>query len=200
MEQQKECSVCGKTKPLSSFGKNEQILSGLHYACKECNAIACSKYRKSKDGVVSNIYNSQVSHSRNRNYPPPTYAKDELKEWMLGQELFHTLYDNWVASDYNKWVKPSIDRIDDYKGYSFDNIQLITWQENLDKAHVYTISGITRKRLKAVFQHDKCGNFIKEHYSQTQAGRETGILQTSINNNLRGDSYSAGSFVWTYKD
>ena len=41
------------------------------------------------------------------------------------------------------------DRIDDYKSYTLDNIQLITFRENVLKAHEDQITGKNRKLNKA---------------------------------------------------
>ena len=41
--------------------------------------------------------------------------------------------------------KTFVDRLNDYKGYSFDNIQLMTWQENKDKGHRDCLNGINNK-------------------------------------------------------
>jgi len=51
------------------------------------------------------------------------------------QPNFEELYNNWVKHGYDKWYKPSVDRLNDDKGYSFSNIQLVTWKENSDKQH-----------------------------------------------------------------
>ena len=42
-------------------------------------------------------------------------------------------------------LAPSIDRKDDYKPYTFDNIQLTTWQQNKAKGHEDCKNGINNK-------------------------------------------------------
>jgi hypothetical protein len=56
-----------------------------------------------------------------------------------GKNNFYELYNNWIDSGYKKSDKPSVDRIDDYKGYSFDNIQLMTWKENNKKNTLFSL-------------------------------------------------------------
>ena len=90
-------------------------------------------YKRTIDGLISRIYYSQKGSSKRREHNPPTYSKEQLHVWMTSQVNFNNLYINWVASGYKKDLVPSVDRLDDYKGYSFDNIQLMTWRENLDK-------------------------------------------------------------------
>lgn len=50
------------------------------------------------------------------------------------REKFKKLFDDYVNSNFEKMLNPSIDRIDDFKSYVFDNMQLITWEENYIKS------------------------------------------------------------------
>ena len=112
------------------------------------------------------------------------------------------LYNEWVTSGYDKYAKPSLDRIDDYKGYSFDNIQLMTWGENDTKGSLDVRNGINNKHSKAVLQYDLNGNFIKEYYSMAQAERETGVSHSNISNVCQHKRYliTSGGYKWEYKN
>jgi len=55
-------------------------------------------------------------------------------------------------------------------------------------------------KKKAILQYDLNGNFIKEWESITIAANETNILHTSISNNLKNLSKTAGKFIWKYKN
>lgn len=79
---------------------------------------------------AARTFNSQRTRSRLKGREMPTYTKEWLQEWLLAQPNFQTLLDEWVASDYSKWLAPSVDRIDNSIGYTEDNIQLMTWKEN----------------------------------------------------------------------
>lgn len=160
---------------------------------------AQERFSRTKQGVVSIIYNSQKSTSKKRNHPPPTYTQEELKIWVFSQSKFHELYDNWVESGHDKWIKPSCDRTNDYLGYSLDRLQIMTWQENKDKFHTDQITGINNKRSKSVLQYDLNGNFIKEHYSTRRAGRELNIAQGHISTVCCGKRNTAGGFIWRHK-
>lgn len=83
--------------------------------------------------MISQIYDGQKYTSKKRGHTPPSYTKQELKEWILQQENFSILFNLWKESGFNMNNKPSIDRLDDDKPYSFSNIQLMTWKENNDK-------------------------------------------------------------------
>lgn len=88
------------------------------------------EYRRTKNGLIIKIYNSQLRSSKKRNHEKPKYTLEELKKWFYKQHNFDELYINWVNSNYDKKLTPSCDRINNYKGYSFDNIRLVTWYEN----------------------------------------------------------------------
>ena len=76
---------------------------------------------------------------------------------------FNIIYDRWVALNYDKDEKPSFDRIDSKKGYSFDNIQIMTWRENNIKGRN------ENKKCKKVAQYTLEGNFLKQFNSISKA-------------------------------
>lgn len=157
-----------------------------------------NRYRKSKKGIIANIYYHQKHDSKRRNISPPTYTRIELVDWCLEQQIFHELYDNWVASGYDTWLIPSVDRKDDYKGYFLGNIQLMTWRENHRK-------GIDCEKTRAVhrrsvIQYDTNENIIKEYKSITEAHNKTGATISSIVSACRGRHKTANGYKWKYKN
>lgn len=128
----------------------------------------------------------------------PDYSLEELRKWMLAQPNFESLYQAWISTGFNKMQKPSVDRIDDYKPYSLDNIQLTTWAENNARGHADIKNGINNKISKSVFQLTKDGSFIDRHYSAIHAGRVTGVDFRNISRCCRGEAKTAGGFVWHY--
>lgn len=155
-------------------------------------------WRKTIPGLISNIYNNQKQNSKRRGHNPPLYKQEELKEWLFSQPNFYTLYNEWKKSNFNRNLAPSCDRINDYKGYSLDNIKLTTWKKNSDRFGRDMMNGINTKQCLAVLQYDLEGNFINEYYSIAQAMRETkikGIATVVAYNPTR----RAGNFVWKYK-
>lgn len=101
-------------------------------ANKESQAAKQKAYTRTIDGLISQIYGKQKSSSKKRGHQPPTYSVELLHRWITAHTIFQELYDNWIASDCDKWLRPSVDRPDNSKGYSFDNIKLMTWRENQD--------------------------------------------------------------------
>lgn len=195
----KKCSKCNKLKAISEFNRNSNFLDGYAYVCRKCIVEYQKKYQKTKEGIITIIHNSQRAASRKRGHRQPTYTIKELQKWCYSQPLFHELYDNWVKSKYDKWMKPSVDRIDDYKGYSLDNIQLMTWRENSNKGHKSRKEGKNNKASKSILQYTACGIFIKEYYSIIQAHRETKINRWNIVSVCNNNKKYAGGYIWKYK-
>jgi len=49
--------------------------------------------------------------------------------------MFVVIYLDWVRSDFNLMLAPSIDRVDPDLGYTSDNMQWLTFIENCEKNH-----------------------------------------------------------------
>ena len=159
-------------------------------------------YYKSKKGVITIIYGRQRTSSKERGHPMPTYDNKSLQDWLQNDWLFDLLWNNWVNCGYIKDTKPSLDRLDDTKGYTPDNIQLGTWADNNNKAIRDKSSGKLKASvpLRPVSQFTKSGEFIDEYFSLSEAARQSGVNVHNIWNNLNNICKSSGGFVWKYKD
>lgn len=191
--QKKKCSKCGEFKSLSEFYKNRTTKDKFDYYCKSC----VNKSRKTKSGLITRIYDSQKSSSKLRGQNPPDYDKKTFIKWILKQPMFEKLFINWKDSNYDKMLRPSIDRKKDNLSYTIDNIQLMTWKENDDKANDDKRSGKLHIKHKPVIQYDKKGNKIAEYISTREANRMTGIYHISAT--CRGVRKTAGGYKWKFK-
>jgi len=116
-------------------------------------------YNRTRRGLISRFYNHQLERCRTRGHTAPTYSKDELGFWVNSQENFEDLFCSWENSGYLKSLKPSIDRLDDYKSYTLENIQLVTWeQNNKKKGREDTKSGKLHKATISIEQYTKRWN------------------------------------------
>lgn len=154
------------------------------------------KYKRTKEGLIGRIYNSQVSSCITRNHVPPSYTKQEFYDWCISQSTFHVLYDNWKRLDYQKKYSPSVDRIDDYVSYTMANIQLMTWGENMAKGHRDRKNGINVKASLSVTQYTKDGKKIATYCSLIEATRQTGIAFQNICYVIKGKRKTAGGYKW----
>lgn len=143
------CKVCNKEKDLSDFSKRKEGLNGYRHECKLCFSIRQLKFSRTEIGLSGNIFRDQKKDSKYRGHTPPSYSLKEFREWLFNQKNFKLLFNNWVKSDYKKDKRPSVDRLDNLQGYFFDNIQLLTWEENNEKNYE-SRRKLKRKSLKII--------------------------------------------------
>jgi len=196
----KKCTLCAIEKSTTEFPKHSQKIDGLNSWCRECTATKEIARSRTVKGMTTVIYTSQRQKSKRRGHIPPSYDKTELETWITSQPNFDTLYSGWVKSEYNTYLKPSIDRIDDYKPYSLSNIRLTTWQENNSKGHHDRKNGINNKASHAVKQFTLDGVFIAEYHSLCEAQRNTDVHQSHISRACKGIYKQSGGFIWKYKE
>lgn len=195
---EKKCVRCLDTKPIKDFYPAKDKKVGRLSHCRECSIKSVNEYIKTKQGLTTSIYCTQKFSSKKRGHLKPNYSLSELREWIFHQDIFHKLYDEWVESGYDKWKRPSCDRIDDYKPYSLDNLRVVSWMDNWTKSSDDRVNGVNKKGFKPVSQYSIDGNIIKVFSSATQAERETGILRPNIYKCCSGKRKYAGGFIWKY--
>ena len=148
------------------------------------------KYRKTPKGVLTNMYN----HMKNRN--KVDFSLLEFQNTFLTNEKYLRLFNNWSKSGYKKQLRPSLDRIDSKKHYSFDNVQMLTWAENRFKQSA--LDG-KRGRKPAVLQMlgDKV---IKRFSSQRMAIKQLGINQGDLSMVLNGRRKTVNGYNFLYEN
>lgn len=190
MDNKKRCNKCGKEKNVSKFYKK---LTSYQPNCKKCQLKERIKFARTKEGVASILYTSHVKRSRRKQMTPPTYTKNELKEWLFSQKLFHKLYDNWKRLDYQTDYIPSIDRSNPHLPYTMSNIQLMSWIKNKKK-------GYFEKKYKVPVIQTTIDNFVvNEFESITDASIMTSIDRSDIGKCVSGKLFKAGGFKWKQK-
>lgn len=195
---EKNCKKCLNVKSLTEFSKSTGNKDGYSHQCKECKAEHSRNYYKTLPGVVTRIYNNELQASKQRKHLAPSYNKQELSDWLYKQDL-SSLFNTWVKSNYDKNLSPSVDRINSTKGYSFDNIRLVTWQENNDVAYEERkICKRITQQCKKIEQLTLNGRHVKTYLSQAHAARETGFCRTNINHTCQGHRETAHGFLWRY--
>lgn len=177
---------------------NKRLGKTYYYYCKSCaNEMAVVQSRTIK-GVLCHMFSAQRYCSKKRNMPMPLYTKNEFSKWVMGQSNFIDLYDKWVSSNYCRWQKPSVDRIDENKTYSFDNIRLVSWLDNHNSAVNNKKMGLGNqgKRCRSIMQFTFDGKLIAEYVSGAEATRVTRIYGTC--NAAMGSKFFAGGYIWIY--
>ena len=196
------CCNCKKEKNQKEFCINRAESRGRDYFCKDCKKEKKLTYSHTEQGLIQTIWDSQKLSCKLRGHDQPKYSKQELSNWILNHPLFDFLFQKWKESGYLKQFKPSIDRLNDFKTYSFDNICLTTFKENEIKGHKdrHLGKGTQGSLCKPVCQYDLDGNFIQEYPSATLASLN--VINTSrqnIQKVCKGLRQTCGGFLWKYK-
>lgn len=155
-----------------------------------------------KKKLTSRIYFHQKNAQIMRGHEKIPYTHSELRDWLFSNELFDSLYESWEESNYDKDLVPSCDRLDNSKGYSFDNMELITWKENKKRAYADAINGKLRTGNKyiPVVQLSRSGDYIQGFFSMSEASRITNTNLGNLRMCVIGKRKTAGDFKWVKKE
>lgn len=88
----------------------------------------CSLSERAINGCYSSVGHKPQSKSYHDRSVTMGMTKDQYMEWVMSPEVIEQAI--WF---YSKRINPDIDRIDDSKGYSVDNIQLLDHYLNVEK-------------------------------------------------------------------
>lgn len=196
----KVCLKCKELKDDSEFYPCKNSKDNLGLTCRHCISIQGKQYRNSLIGLIKKTYKNQIFASKKRNHPPPDYTEEEFVIWFIRQDNFLELYNAWVESVFNSKLKPSGDRLDDYKPYSFGNLRLVTWGENEAKLHKDVKCGINNKKSKGCIQISLDGEIIAEYFSLREAARCTNSDSAGIAACCKGKQKKHNGYIWKYKE
>lgn len=150
-------------------------------------------YKISLRGWLTYTYNGMIKSSKKRGHHLPLFTKAELWFWIIDTgklSYFMRLHNIWVSSGCNKWLKPSIDRKDNSKGYVLSNLDLTTWRKNC-------LNGAVAKR-KIVHQlTPRSKRLLRKHKSLRLAAEYVNRDQACIRQAINYNQTSAG-FRWAY--
>lgn len=156
-------------------------------------------YYRTVKGLLYTIYNSQVQSTKRREIVSPDYTKEEFFNWAILQSNFEIVYNNWTNSNYDKNLKPSVDRLDDYKGYKLNNLQILTWGQHRSKSYSNIRNRINKKTCKPVVKIDiKTNKAIKIYDSIKEASDDNNISSINISRVCRNIRKTAGGYKWNY--
>jgi len=196
----KKCSKCKELKKFNEFQKDERYADNYFCWCKECKYKHSINNARTHKGLIKKIYFKQIEGAKLRNQPIPNYTLSEFNYWFISQPNLKKIYNNWVKNEYKKDLRPSVDRLNNYKSYTFDNLQLVTWKENRTNGDEDRKNGkLITSNMRPVLQYDKKKNCINIFYSTMQAQRETNINSSSIVKCCKNKAKSAGGYIWKYK-
>lgn len=167
----KTCPKCSLKLPVEAFPKSKARPDGLGYMCRKCAVLATQSRQKTQEGLVKKIYHNQRMTTGKMGRPAPNYSEKELYDWAVSKGL-EQMWQTWRNSGYDRWLSPSVDRLDNNLSYSLNNIQLVTWRENLNNQKAQNRAGThLHPGSKGVDQLTLEGDFIRSYPSAAIASR-----------------------------
>lgn len=154
-----------------------------------------------KKQLASRIYAHQKEKSRQRGHQAPAYSRDELLAWMDNNPNFDNLYNRWARSGFKRNLAPSVDRLDNSKGYTFQNIELTSWDVNAKRAYRDMRTGTIVREYNAhrpVIVYNDQGEKLFETISMCGAQRRTGVNRGRIFKACR-EASAADGYTFRYK-
>ena len=147
------------------------------------------KDKNSFNAYLTKLYYHEVGNSKRRGHPAPLHSKVQLGEWLLAQPIFVHLWTAYAASGYISALAPSVDRIDESKGYEFPNMQLMTWRNNALK-HT--------ERVCTPVNQFKDSVLVGSYESIAKAARQVSGSPINICKCCQGKAKTAYGYVWEY--
>jgi hypothetical protein len=145
----KTCNRCKQEKLFSEFSLNKAVKDGRQYHCKTCD-LEYQSHRRSENREYFAKYSREYQRNRRKDFDyrlqmlinaSKQRAKLNDREHYINVEDIKAIYPVdgccpifGIKLEFNgagfRDNSPSIDRIDSTKGYTRDNIQVISWKAN----------------------------------------------------------------------
>jgi hypothetical protein len=140
MEGTKVCSKCGVAKPPSDFAARNLSASILHGECKQCNNLREKEYRKKNRLYCQfkQLIKCSKARAKKKNLPHDLdikYLRSIATEYCPYQNVKLRWADDSIDENFGTCSanSPSIDRIDDKKGYVRGNVVIVSHRANAIK-------------------------------------------------------------------
>lgn len=175
----RECTRCKNEKLPEDFYSNSYSLK-----CKQCirecvklnSELVGNKYDFSEKGVIRVLYKTMKRHQKIRGFSDIPFTKDEFKYWLYNNTSYKDLWDTWKDNGNPTQLKPSVDRLNDYKGYSFDNMRMVVYKENREHQVNDRLKGMSKSGevCHRIIKLTKGGVEVKRYVSYQEVRREEG--------------------------
>ena len=200
----KKCTNCKEEKPFDLFrsAKGSKVnKDGKKPQCLECELTQQKEMRRSLLGKLKAVYHNQIYSSKQRGHEKPLYSLSEFVNEYINDNNYIDLHSKWVNSGYQIKLSPSFDRKDDYKGYSFDNLnKWMTFEDNNKKYHSDSYNGINNKQNKAVIMTDIETGDTLEFHSANATARYIGYQGIAVSRCCTGLRNKHKGYTFRYKE
>jgi hypothetical protein len=163
--------------------------------------------KKNETTFINNLWCRKRSINKYKYFCGFDMSKTEFINWLY-ENGFARLYMSYKENDYRKDLAPSVNRLDDYKPYSKENIELVTWEENNIKGRqspktrerVYQKLGDIAKKLfeRPVIKKDLDGKILATYKSVTEAAQMNKTNFSNISRVCRGVKKTHHGYIWQY--
>lgn len=126
------CYACIREQNRLFIQKNKEIVSERRKKYRELRKTDLRQFLI----FLHSIMRERVANKNNQ-HPAyeglPICFRDDFIAFGIDNKNLQNLYKQWQESNYEYFLTPSVDRVDNSKGYTLDNIQFITTIENIKK-------------------------------------------------------------------
>ena len=162
--------------------------------------------RDKYDEISGSIYNGMQRRSRRRKHSL-TISSREFQLWCKSQDRFIPQCEEWIKNGRKPYcdTKPSINRLDDNKPYTFDNMEVISWKEHKEYTSKSRLEGHGKNKWPErhiVVLKDNEVEFIalNTYDAARRLGAPTpGSAATKINNICKGVGPNKSFYGRTFK-
>lgn len=113
-------------------------------------------YNRTPKGMVTQILKGARYRAKKRGYDlsiSRDWVREKVKAGICEATNVNFTFENFPAGEYNPW-SPSVDRIDNTKGYTQDNCQIVVSMYNMAK-NVWTEEQVLNMARELVAKHDR---------------------------------------------
>lgn len=181
----KKCSRCRQICPKTLFASNKSRVDGLQAYCRACCGITSKRWTKTYNGRLSRMYTGIKDRSK-RYERLVTFTREQFYAW-VDHVAYAELYRKWASNNYQQSLSPSVDRIDNSKGYHLWNIQLMSIGDNISKDQ----SGEMNNSAKLTAQDARLIKrlYASGEYTQEALANRFGVTTGAIRPVLAGKTW-----------
>lgn len=183
---EKMCTKCKQVKKLCDFHKANDRAGKYYSNCKKC--------KLNRQRSLNSHFRSAFKNIEKRLRRQNSYKNRKLtfnwQEFQVFKNDYKKLHAQWAKNNYKRNLTPSVDRIDNNKDYTMDNIQIITVHDNIKKDLNNKGSRNGRSRLIAFQVEAIRWLYANFDFTQMELARMFGVKHPQISSIIRRKSWS----------